>query len=673
MATFEPIDILEIARKYGVKEYRNTTELKEGLQAILKTPKYVLGFLKYKEEIECIKSAIRMLEDNGQVGYKIVTKSEYKENKVLVFIDSNDELNLFIQLMIISNADIFAITDETVAFVKRELLALSEEKNILIGYYFLIYLDYLEYIELEKCEYDKVYSRLKEIAGTEYYSDKIYKKIAERYEGVHSYYNDFCAYALALPLLISIIEYKHGDKQSSIIYLEKMISDIINFEIKFEKKMLSCVYENYILYEKARRLANGEGVEISTDNAMKLVNIVQDSLKKTGTSDVYRGYVFEEPSKGYLEAQELLLLTNNLSDYIIRYSKNEEAEFDRSHLVKELNTKPEKNVETINTRDWEKVYHIVDELNAMHGLASVKRKVKEILDNIKVAEYKKENFDDESDDLGTMHLIFTGNAGTGKTTVARMLGKIYGALGIIRDENLFVECGRVDLIGQHVGSTAPKVKKMVESAMGGILFIDEAYSLTDGGDSFGTEAVNTLLAEVENHRKEIIVILAGYKDKMQEFLRSNQGLASRFSTEIYFEDYSSEDMLEIIKKMANDRTNSMYFKSEVEAYLLELFQKKLEKENDFGNARGVRNVFENIIRMKNTRTAEMISQGINPTKEEMYTFELEDVIKCARCDSLMNLRKGPYGRFMSCKNYRCKNTMSVERYYQSRSQSVKSY
>ena len=216
------------------------------------------------------------------------------------------------------------------------------------------------------------------------------------------------------------------------------------------------------------------------------------------------------------------------------------------------------------------------------------------------------------------------NAGTGKTTVARLIGKIYKKLGLLK-KNVFVETGRKDLVGQYQGHTARKVMDKLKEAEGGILFIDEAYTLAGGDrDDFGMEAINTLVAELENRRENLMVIVAGYAREMQKFLDANQGLASRLSNEIYFEDYSDEELLYLFESMAKKR--GMRLADDLEPVIRERIQKERENCRDFGNARGVRNIVEQVEKKKNSRIAKKILAGVELEQDEDITICREDLL-----------------------------------------------
>ena len=255
------------------------------------------------------------------------------------------------------------------------------------------------------------------------------------------------------------------------------------------------------------------------------------------------------------------------------------------------------NLETVET-----VEELLEELNKLTGLAEVKKQVSKIVNQVTIKKMREENGIGVGQGYGSLHLVFLGNAGTGKTTVARIIGKIYKRLGILTSGQ-FVECTRRDLVSQYVGATAQKVADKVKEAMGGILFIDEAYALCkDDNDTFGREAIDALIADIENHRNNLMVILAGYSSDMSEFMDQNQGLRSRIPTDILFEDYSTKEMVQIFKKYVKDQ--GLVLDAGLDEDLLKLLEYK-KKKKDFGNARGVRNVFEAVVLNQSNRLGEM--------------------------------------------------------------------
>lgn len=216
-----------------------------------------------------------------------------------------------------------------------------------------------------------------------------------------------------------------------------------------------------------------------------------------------------------------------------------------------------------------------------------------------------------------MHMCFRGNPGTAKTTMARLLGKILKAEGVL-STGVFVECGRADLVGKYVGWTAPAVKRKFAEAQGGVLFIDEAYSLVEDRNSFATEAINTIIAEMENHRDDVLVIFAGYPDKMEAFLNMNEGLRSRVPYHIDFPDYSINELIEILQVMAEQQGYCLTAeaKADVKTILSETV-----KQEDFGNGRYVRNMLEKAI-MKHAE--KVMNYGQELSEQQMTVLEAED-------------------------------------------------
>ena len=266
----------------------------------------------------------------------------------------------------------------------------------------------------------------------------------------------------------------------------------------------------------------------------------------------------------------------------------------------------------------------LNELYSMTGLASVKKKVESLAATAK-ANQEMFQMGIENQSCGTLHMVFKGNAGTGKTTVARIIGNIYRELGVLSQGQL-VECNRSSLVAGYVGQTAERTRAKIEEAIGGVLFIDEAYSLMQGGETdFGREAINELVAQVENHREDLCVIIAGYSDDMDMFLSANQGLSSRFSEKITFEDYTPDEMMIILNNMLAARNHRLA--DGIEEAVTELIAKKAAAK-DFGNARGVRNIADDLIKVKNVRILPMLGDGSMTNEEKkalLTTITADDV------------------------------------------------
>lgn len=265
------------------------------------------------------------------------------------------------------------------------------------------------------------------------------------------------------------------------------------------------------------------------------------------------------------------------------------------------------------------------QLYALTGLESVKKEVESLINRIQVQKEMEKRGMNHSMDFGTLHMAFKGNPGTGKTTVARIIGNLYSALGVLKRKDVFVECSRATLVAPYVGQTAPAVIKTVQSALGGILFVDEAYSLCQGkDDSFGKEAVDALVAEIENHRDHLVAIFAGYSDDIDEFFRNNQGLKSRVPIELVFEDYSQPQLYEIALSMI--KSKGFVLSDDAESALkMQILAKSMGE--DFGNARGVRNIVDGLIKKQNVRMATLLSE--NPaavTNDMLVTITAEDII-----------------------------------------------
>jgi SpoVK/Ycf46/Vps4 family AAA+-type ATPase len=268
--------------------------------------------------------------------------------------------------------------------------------------------------------------------------------------------------------------------------------------------------------------------------------------------------------------------------------------------------------------DEELLKSALNTLHGMIGLGSIKNEIDEL---VKLVRFYKEIGKDIRQ-VFSLHTVFTGNPGTGKTTVARLLAQIYKALGILEKGNL-VECDRQTLVGGYVGQTALKTNEILNKAMGGVLFIDEAYALSEGGENdFGKEAIETILKKMEDNRGGFVVIVAGYTDNMKHFLESNPGLHSRFDRNYHFVDYDGKDLFDIAVKMLSN--NSITAKSDALTHLKEYMEYLSRTRNKFfGNARNVRKIIEECIKNQHLRLAKVDSTL--RTMEMIHELQFEDV------------------------------------------------
>ncbi len=281
----------------------------------------------------------------------------------------------------------------------------------------------------------------------------------------------------------------------------------------------------------------------------------------------------------------------------------------------ERNQTREQNGENDPVPPVENIEDLQAELDHYIGLDNIKREVKSLINLVKIYQMRRENHL-PAPEL-SLHMVFTGNPGTGKTTVARLMSRIYHSLGILPKGHL-IETDRGGLVAGYIGQTAIKTGKVIDSAIGGVLFIDEAYALNGRGENdFGQEAIDTLLKAMEDRRGDFIVIVAGYDNLMERFIHSNPGLESRFNRFLRFEDYNLDELIAIFKARCQKENYTLADGAE------EVLKHKIQSENgpSFGNARGVRNLFEKAL----TRQANRLAGLDSVTREQLMEIQPDDI------------------------------------------------
>jgi len=284
----------------------------------------------------------------------------------------------------------------------------------------------------------------------------------------------------------------------------------------------------------------------------------------------------------------------------------------------------EESISETSEEELPSVEELLEKLDELIGLNNIKQNVKSLINFVRVRKLRTEK--ELPNPPVSLHMVFTGNPGTGKTTVARILSELYRAIGVLSKGQL-VEVDRSGLVAGFVGQTALKTSEVVTSALGGILFIDEAYSLapeTGALNDFGRESIETLLKLMEDNRDDLIVIVAGYSEPMERFITSNPGLESRFNRYFVFDDYNSNELYDIFTSMCvrNEYLLSDDAKDFAREHFIKIYE---ERDDNFGNARHVRNFFENIVAVHSDR----VSSLDDHTRDDLTMVILNDLENAA--------------------------------------------
>ncbi|AFZ03937.1 AAA family ATPase [Calothrix sp. PCC 6303] len=282
---------------------------------------------------------------------------------------------------------------------------------------------------------------------------------------------------------------------------------------------------------------------------------------------------------------------------------HDEIETELQQMKRELKRSTNWNLDHSSDPNIEGLENVLKKLNHLTGLQGVKNEVNTLINFLKIQQLRqKKGLNVMS---LTLHSVFCGSPGTGKTTVARMMGEIYRELGILSKGHL-VETDRSGLVAGYLGQTAIKVDRLVESALDGVLFIDEAYALAPegSGNDFGQEAIDTLLKRMEDYRDRLVVIVAGYSNEMSRFINTNPGLQSRFNKYFYFEDYQPEELVSIFEGICQQ--NDFKLLKESRKHLLAKFSELyIHRDDKFGNGRLVRNIFDQVIEKQANRLVKL--------------------------------------------------------------------